>query len=84
MRECFICGRTSNLERHHIFGASNRKKSEQYGLTVDLCHWHHNEPPQGVHFNRINDLTLKMHGQMKFQKEHPELSFREIFGKNYL
>ena len=26
---CYICGTTASLEEHHIFGASNRKKSEK-------------------------------------------------------
>ena len=40
LRECFLCGRNGRgdrLERHHIFGAANRKLSEKYGLTVWLC-----------------------------------------------
>lgn len=36
-RECFICGRTEPLHRHHCIEGSYRKKSEEYGLTVYLC-----------------------------------------------
>lgn len=80
---CFICGRRAS-ERHHIFGASNRNWSEKYGLTVNLCHWCHNEPPNGVHFNRDLDLKLKALAQKKFNETYPEENFIEIFGRNYL
>lgn len=35
---CFIYGKRGYLERHHIFGAANKKLSEKYGLTVHLCY----------------------------------------------
>ena len=50
-KRCLIC-RSPYVEKHHVFGAANRQNSEKYGLTVWLCHKHHNEPPEGVHFNR--------------------------------
>nr|DAK78461.1 MAG TPA: Recombination enhancement, RecA-dependent nuclease [Caudoviricetes sp.] len=83
MRQCYICGRTDWIERHHVFGGALRKKSEKYGLVVDLCHWCHNEPPNGVHFNRENELKLKREFQAKFEREHPDLDFIKEFGRNY-
>lgn len=79
---CYLCGRRAT-ETHHIFGASNRKFSEKYGLKVPLCHWCHNEPPFGVHHNRENDLVLKRVGQTLFTKYYPSENFVEIFGRNY-
>ena len=36
---CYLCGRRSGkLDRHEIYGASNRKKSKALGLWVVLCH----------------------------------------------
>lgn len=36
-KECFMCGTTRNLERHHvIFEAAGRKISDKLGLTTDL------------------------------------------------
>jgi len=84
MRECHLCDSTHRLERHHVFFGPYRKKSEQYGLVVDLCHFCHNEPPDGVHFNRENDLILKREFQAIFEAEHPELDFIKEFGRNYL
>lgn len=84
---CFLCGRSDWIEAHHIFnGTANRKKSEKYGLTVHLCHWCHNEPPNGVHYNQETDTRLKQIGQKAAMDEYGWTidDFREIFGKNYL
>ena len=83
-RECYICGAVCWLEVHHIFGGSSRKSSTKYGLTVYLCHYCHNEPPNGVHFNRQRMEWLKAEGQKKFNEVYPDLDFMRIFGKNYL
>lgn len=83
-KKCFVCSTTQSLEVHHVMTAANRKLSEQYGLKVWLCHWHHNEPPNGVHFNRDLDLFLREEAQRQFEMHYPDLSFRQIFGRNYL
>ena len=83
MNRCFMCGSTNWLEKHHIFGGANRKLSEKYGLVVWLCHECHNEPPDGVHHNKENMAKLHKLGQQRFEIDHPELNFRQIFGKNY-
>lgn len=79
---CYICGRRAT-ETHHIFGGANRSLSEKYGLKIPLCHNCHNEPPHGVHFDA--ELMQQMHvvGQIAFERKHPDLDFREVFGKNY-
>lgn len=86
VRECIRCGRNNCIEKHHIFGGSNRKKSEKYGLTVDLCHWCHNEPPIGAHHNAAIMLKLHQEGQKKAMKENNWTTedFIREFGKNYL
>lgn len=81
---CYITGSRTELERHHIFGGANRKHSERYGLTVWLRHDWHNEPPYGVHHNRVLMDRLHKEGQLAFEKAYPELDFVEIFGRNYL
>lgn len=83
MEHCMVCGRP-NPEVHHVLFASNRKWSEKYHLVVGLCAEHHRGSDLSPHFNREFDLKLKQYAQEKFQEEYPELSFREIFGKNYL
>ena len=91
---CYRCARQGPTERHHIFGAANRKWSEKYGLTVQLCHFCHNEPPKGVHHNRDTDEWLKRVGQTAFEVtevnetdctwEEARQRFMQIFGKNYM
>lgn len=87
MRKCFLCGRTTNLDRHHIFGGPYRKKSEKYGLTVDLCHDScHIFGPNSAHQNRETMLRIKRYGQKKAMKENgwSTEDFICEFGKNYL
>lgn len=83
-KECFLCHTTNWLENHHIFGAANKKNSEKYGLMVYLCHYCHNEPPNGVHHNAENMSKLRATAQAKFEETHTREEFMSIFGKNYL
>jgi hypothetical protein len=83
-KECFVCGTTSNLESHHIFGGTaNRKVSERYGLKVYLCHdrCHLN----GVHKNAKLNRWLRSKVQQIAMKHYRWSvdEFRAIFGKNY-
>lgn len=87
MRKCFLCGRTTGLDHHHIFGAAYRKKSEKYGLVVDLCHdTCHIFGPGAVHQNRDVMLEVKRYGQRKAMQENgwSKEDFIREFGKNYL
>lgn len=83
---CFWCGRWEELERHHIFGGPNRKKSEKYNLVVDLCADCHREGPKAAHKNRDTALKLHQYGQRKYmeQKSATIEMFISEFGKNYL
>ena len=83
---CLICGSYRWIEWHHVFGASNRKKSTHYGLVVPLCRWHHNEPPNGVHFNAELRQRLQAMAQRKAMKHYGWTvdQFRAVFGKNYI
>lgn len=83
MSRCIICGKP-HPHRHHVFGASNRKWSEKYGLTVPLCYEHHNGSDAGVHFDKCLDLALKQMAQKKFMETYPGEEFLTIFGRNYL
>lgn len=90
MRRCWLCGANGNsdpLDRHHIFGASNRKKSEKYGLVVYLCHNKcHIFGEFAVHNNRNTMQELHEYGQRKAMQENgwDVDQFRREFGKNYL
>ena len=89
-KECYLCRKrfgaqkVSHLECHHLFGGGNRNLSEKYGLKVYLCHYHHNEPPEGAHFNWKTMVELRKDGQRAFEKHFPNEDFLKIFGRNYL
>lgn len=85
VKVCFFCGKDCGLELHHIFpGWANRRLSDEDKLYVYLCHNHHNEPPNGVHFNKDMMLFLKQYGQRKYEETHTREEFMERYGKNYL
>lgn len=75
------------LDAHHIYGGSNRKKSEQYGLKVYI---HHNKchifGAGSVHQNALVNKGLKAVAQKKAMEYYGWTvdEFRAIFGKNYL
>jgi hypothetical protein len=85
-QSCFLCGSHNWLEEHHVFGGANRKISEKYGLKVHLCHWCHNEPPNGVHHNSENRQALQSMAQEKAMQHYGWTvdDVRRILGKNYL
>lgn len=89
LRECFLCGRNGRgdrLERHHIFGAANRKLSEKYGLTVWLCGDRcHRNGEYSAHRNADTAAYLHRYGKRKALNEGmTREQFRELFGKDYL
>lgn len=83
---CYSCGKYCQTECHHIFGGRNRKKSDYYGLTVYLCHDCHNEPPNGMHYNKAHRGWLQHIGQKEAMEYYGWSvdDFRAKFGKNYL
>lgn len=86
-KKCFYCGTTYGLEEHHCLnGNPNRALSEKYGLKVWLCHKCHNEPPDGVHFNKYRMAWLKDYAQIKAMEYYGWSvdEFISKFGKNYL
>lgn len=89
-RCCWLCGRngmSEPLDKHHIFGGANRKKSEKYGLTVWLCHGScHLSGVKAVHNNRETMDALHEYGQRRAMQEQgwTREEFVREFGKNYL
>ena len=83
---CYMCKRYTNTEVHHIIGGGLRKKSDKDGLTVNLCHWCHNEAPNGVHQNRANDLHLKRIAERTWCDYYEKTidDFIKAYGKNYI
>lgn len=85
-QKCYICGSHQWIEIHHVFGAADRKTSDKYGLVVPLCHYCHNEPPNGVHQNKDIRRALQAKVQKKAMKHYgwDMETWRSLFGRNYL
>ena len=89
-RECWLCGKngaSDPLDKHHIFGGVNRKKSEKYGLYVYLCHFTcHIYGKEAAHTNKEIMKALHAYGQRKAMREQGWTieEFVKEFGKNYI
>ena len=82
--ECYVCKTKLQLEEHHVFfGSGRRKLSDQYGMVVVLCHTHH-RGKKGPHLCRETDLMLKSKYQAIFEQTHTREEFQQIFGRSYL
>lgn len=83
--DCCIFTGSYNVERHHIFGGANRKRSEKYRFVVPLRPDYH---PNGVYFNPDNgdiDMVLKKAAQRYFESYiGTREDFRREFGKSWL
>lgn len=84
MDHCFFTG-NAPVERHHIFGGANRKKSEKQGFVVPLRpDLHPNGVFAGKHAKEI-DLKLKKMAQEYYEVHYGNReSFVKEFGRNYL
>ena len=83
---CYICKRFGQTEEHHIFRGKNRKRADADGLKVYLCHFCHNEPPNGVHYNKRRNTQLKQIGQRTWMATYNKTvdDFIRAYGRNYL
>lgn len=90
MNTCWLCGANGcadPLDKHHIFGGANRKKSDRMGLVVYLCHNRcHIFGKKAVHQDKDTMLKLHQYGQEKAMRENAWDTERFIaeFGRNYL
>lgn len=83
--DCCIYTGSHKVERHHIFGGANRRRSEKYGFVVPLRPDYH---PNGVHFDPKNgdiDTDLKQAAQ-RYWEEYigTREDFRKEFGRSWL
>jgi len=83
-KECYLCGRKTCLERHHIMaGVANRKISEKYGIWLYLCADCH-RGTEGAQYDKSLNLKIKQIGQQAFEQLYSHEKWMELFGKNYL
>jgi hypothetical protein len=85
MDSCIFTG-SPYVERHHIYGAYNRKKSEEYGFVVPLRYdLHPNGAQADMRYAKQIDEHLKKMGQEYFETHYgTREEFMEIFGRSYL
>lgn len=81
---CMFTG-CASVERHHVFGGSNRTKSEERGFIAPLRPDLH---PNGVFAGKdakAVDLRLKTMAQEYYESHYgTREDFRREFGKSYL
>ena len=84
MDHCMFTG-AAPVERHHIYGGSNRKKCEKYGFIAPLRPDLH---PNGIFVGpegKSVDLRLKTMAQEYYEKHHgTREDFIKEFGRSYL
>ena len=84
MDSCMFTG-NSPVERHHVFGGANRKRSEKYGFVAPLRPDLH---PNGVFAGqsaKLVDIRLKKMSQEYYEEHYgTREEFIKEFGKNYL
>lgn len=86
MDHCIETG-SPHCHRHHIFGASNRKKSEFRGFVIPLVYYLHEFQEGSVHNNPNTglDLKWKQKAQEYYEANYGTRDdFILEFGRNYL
>lgn len=83
MEHCMFTG-VSPVERHHIFGGANRKRSEKYGFIAPLRPDLHPNGFAGKDAKEV-DLALKTKAQTYYEEHYgTREDFIREFGRNYL
>ena len=86
MEHCIETG-TSHCHRHHIFGRSNRGRSEKYGFVIPIAYYLHEFQEGSIHNNPNQGLDLKWKRKAQEYYEANIGSREEFiaeFGKSYL
>ncbi len=86
VEECYLCGVPFPMERHEVFGASNRDKSKEDGLWVTLCPICHRTGKYSVHMNGevAEDLKAEAERMWCIRNSKTIDDFLERYGRNYI
>ena len=78
--------RFAGSHKHHVFGGSNRKKSERDGLFIYLSPEMHNMSDKGIHYNTAFMEYAHRVGQISWMIYYNKTQedFIKEYGKNYL
>lgn len=77
---CYRCGRPYPSDWHHIFNASNKKRSEKYGAMIKVCRTCHEQ----IHLHEMEKTKREAEQKMLDYYGWTVQDFIDIFGKNYL
>ena len=79
---CYLCHIWNATDRHHVIhGTAGRKKAEEDGLTVMLCHECH----MSLHDQGIGDRLLQQVGQLCWEEHYgTREDFIARYGKSYI
>ena len=90
---CYLCGRMTNTQTHHIFGGFNRKLADADGMTVELCPLCHHRCHNGENSPKVR-YKLHREGQKRWiehygpdliqQGKDPTTEFMKRYGRNYV
>lgn len=86
-KRCFVTGRTSGLQKHHIFyGRGRREISDKNGFWVWLTAEEHLAGLGGLHAHpgKGLDLVLKCLCQRKYEEKYGREEWMKILGQNYI
>lgn len=74
--KCYFCGKEGKMDKHEVYGGSNRQRSMKYGLIVPLC--------RDCHGNEEIISTLRVKCQEIYELNHTREEFIKIIGKSYI
>lgn len=85
---CYIC-KSPYVEIHHIWQSDRRIIADREGLTVPLCHYHHQDPRYGVHGDANLREFFRRDAQRRWEEregidEPDHETFIALVGENYL
>ena len=92
-RSCIICGATETIHHHHLLEGSKRALSDEDGLIVPLCAYHHNMSVRSVHLMPELNKLSKIIGQLAWERNYcaeghtvdeAREAFRARYGKSYI
>lgn len=84
---CFFCGKPAECEHHLLFGNGIRELADEDGLTIPMCHKHHNmgSLTERIHGNSMAEYLSKALGQAIYERKiGTREQFMKRYGKNYL
>lgn len=84
VNECRLCGRVGPTEVHHVFSGSYRKRSDEFGATVNLCPECHRYIHSGKGVEAKRQLQCEVQYEVMDANEWTLRDWFLIFGKSWI